>query len=88
MHRASSNEETHMFQGLDAQRLVALFLAGLALFNFPLLALWEHDTDVFGLPLFPLALFVIWALLIAGLAWVMERSAWREKWASAAERND
>ena len=77
-----------MFQGLDAQRLVALFLAGLALFNFPLLALWEHDTDVFGLPLFPLALFVIWALLIAGLAWVMERSAWREKWASAAERND
>lgn len=77
-----------MFQGLDAQRLVALFLAGLALFNFPLLALWEHDTEVFGLPLFPLALFVIWALLIAGLAWVMERSAWREKRASAAERND
>ncbi|HEX5738628.1 MAG TPA: hypothetical protein VFY22_08965 [Hydrogenophaga sp.] len=77
-----------MFQGLDAQRLVALFLAGWALFNFPLLALWEHDTVVFGLPLFPLALFVVWALLIAVLAWVMEHSAWREKRATAAALGD
>lgn len=62
-----------MFQGLDAQRLVALFFAGLGLFSFPLLALWDHDVLVMGLPLFPLALFVIWALLIGALAWVMER---------------
>jgi hypothetical protein len=62
-----------MFQGLAAQRLVALFFAGWAMFNFPLLALWDHETEVFGLPLFPLALFVIWALLIAALAWVAER---------------
>ncbi len=61
-----------MFQGLAAQRLVALFFAGWALFNFPLLALWDHDARVFGLPLFPLALFVVWALLIAALAWVVE----------------
>jgi hypothetical protein len=64
-----------MFQGLDAQRLVALFVAGLLLFNFPLLALWDHDARVFGVPLFPAALFLIWALLIAALAWVVERSA-------------
>jgi len=64
-----------MFQGLSAQRLVALFIAGWTLFNFPLLALWDHDTRVFGLPLFPLALFVVWALLIAALAWVVERDA-------------
>ena len=63
-----------MFQGLDAQRLVALFVAGLLLFNFPLLALWDHDARVFGLPLFPAALFLIWALLIAALAWVVERT--------------
>jgi len=63
-----------MFQGLDAQRLVALFAAGLLLFNFPLLALWDHDARVFGLPLFPAALFLIWALLIAALAWVVERT--------------
>jgi len=64
-----------MFQGLDAQRLVALFFAGWVVFNFPLLALWDHDVLVWGLPLFPLALFVLWALLIAALAWVLERGA-------------
>ena len=63
-----------MLQELDAQRLVALFVAGLALFNFPLLALWNHDVRVFGLPLFPLAMFLIWALLIAAVAWIVERS--------------
>ena len=63
-----------MLQELDAQRLVALFVAGLALFNFPLLALWDHDVRVFGLPLFPLAMFLIWALLIAAVAWIVERS--------------
>ncbi|MCV0440165.1 MAG: hypothetical protein K5880_16320 [Hydrogenophaga sp.] len=62
-----------MFQGLAAQRLVALFFAGWALFNFPLLALWDHDVTLWGLPLFPLALFVVWAALIAALAWVAER---------------
>lgn len=64
-----------MFQGLDAQRLVALFFAGWALLNFPLLALWDHDTLIWGLPLFPLALFGIWAWLIAVLAWVVEGRA-------------
>jgi hypothetical protein len=62
-----------MFQGLDAQRLVALFFAGWVVFNFPLLALWDHDVLLWGMPLFPLALFLLWALLIAALAWVMER---------------
>ena len=64
-----------MFQGLDAQRLVALFFAGWALLNFPLLALWDHDALIWGLPLFPLALFGIWVWLIAVLAWVVDGRA-------------
>ena len=48
-----------MLEGLRSQRLLALFCAGLALFNFPLLALWDRDALVFGLPLFPTALFVL-----------------------------
>jgi hypothetical protein len=55
------------------QRLAGLFVLGLLLFNFPLLALWDRDATVWGLPLFPAALFVIWALLIAALAALMER---------------
>ena len=58
---------------LVTQRLLALFAAGLLLLNFPLLALWDHPATVFGLPLLPLALFGIWAVLIAVLAWLLER---------------
>lgn len=54
-------------------RLVGLFALALALFNFPLLALWDRDTTLWGVPLFPAALFIVWALLIAALAWLMER---------------
>lgn len=62
-----------MFEGLFAQRLVALFLAGWLLFNFPLLGIWDPDATVLGVPLFPAALFAIWLALIAMLAWWMER---------------
>lgn len=55
------------------QRLVALFIAGLLLLNVPLLALWDHPATVWGLPLLPAALFAVWALLIALLAWLLER---------------
>ena len=63
-----------MRSGLLQQRLVGLFTLALLLFNFPLLALWDRDAVVLGLPLFPLALFTVWALLIAALAWLMERA--------------
>lgn len=57
---------------LLSQRLVALFALALLLFNFPLLALWDHGLRLFGLPLFPTALFLIWGGLIGALAWLME----------------
>ncbi|WP_298234088.1 hypothetical protein [uncultured Azohydromonas sp.] len=56
------------------QRLLGLFALALLLLNFPLLALWDRDVLVLGLPLFPAALFLLWALLIALLAWLMERT--------------
>lgn len=62
-----------MFDNLTAQRLVAVFMAGWLLFSFPLLALWDREATVFGVPLFPAALFGSWALVIALAAWVVER---------------
>ena len=62
-----------MFKGLAAQRLLALFAGGWLLFNFPLLGLWDQDATLLGIPLLPAALFISWALLIALLAWQMER---------------
>lgn len=62
-----------MAKGLMSQRLVALFGCGWVLLNFPLLGLWDVDTTVLGVPLLPAALMVLWALLIAAVAWLMER---------------
>ena len=62
-----------MFNGLEAQRLVAAYFAGWAVLGWPLLALWDHDATLAGLPLLPLMLFVAWAGLIALVAWVLER---------------
>ena len=50
---------------LLGQRLVALFVAGLLLFDFPLLGLWQGSAW---------AVFAAWALLIGALAWLLERS--------------
>lgn len=61
-----------MSERLRHPRLVALFAAGWALLNFPLLALWDRPASVFGIPLLPLALFGGWALLIALAAWIAE----------------
>lgn len=64
-----------MLRGQRSQRLLALCAAGAMAFNFPLLALWDRDAYVLGVPLFPAALFVIWALLIALLALIVEGGA-------------
>jgi len=56
-----------------AQRLAALFAAGWLVLNFPLLGLWDREATVFGLPLFPSALFALWLGLIVVLALWMEQ---------------
>ena len=56
------------------QRLVALFLLGLLLFNYPLLALFNRAAEAFGIPLVYAYIFCAWALVIGLLALVVERS--------------
>jgi hypothetical protein len=53
---------------------LALFGAGLVLFNFPMLIVWDRPVTVLGLPLLPVALFAVWAGLIGLLAWASERT--------------
>jgi len=55
-------------------RFIALCMLGLVLFNFPVLALFNVDATVLGVPLLYAYLFGAWALLIALLAYVMERT--------------
>ena len=55
------------------QRLVALFVLGLLLLNYPLINLFAGSAQVFGVPLLYAYVFAVWALLIALVAIVVEK---------------
>lgn len=57
---------------VKGQRLVALFLLGCLLFNYPLLKLFAREGEVFGIPLLYVYVFSVWALLIGLMALVVE----------------
>jgi len=59
-------------QNAKGQRLVAAFLLGNLLFNYPLLALFNRADAVFGIPILYLYVFGAWALLIVLLAYLIE----------------
>ena len=46
------------------KRLVALFLLGCLLLNFPIISLFNLEILIFGLPLLYVYIFVIWCLII------------------------
>jgi hypothetical protein len=55
-------------------RFLAIAVLGVVLLNYPLLSLFDRDGIVWGLPVLHLYVFGVWALLIALLAVVAERS--------------
>jgi len=55
------------------QRLAALFLLGLLLFNYPLLAVFNVPGTVLGVPILYAYFFLAWAALVALMALVIER---------------
>ena len=58
---------------LAGDRLIAAFLAGCALFNYPLLSLFDRPDEVFGIPLVYAYIFAAWAVVIGLMAWAVER---------------
>lgn len=57
------------------KRLIAIFLLGLVLLNFPLLAVVDASGRLLGLPAMFVYLFGAWGALILCLAWIVERRA-------------
>lgn len=51
--------------GIVRARFVALFLLGIVAFNPPILAIFDSDRLVLGVPLTYLYIFIAWAALIA-----------------------
>ena len=58
---------------IRGKRLIAAFLLGLVLFNFPALAITDSAARLMGLPALFLYPFLAWGLLIALLALLIER---------------
>ena len=54
------------------QRLIALFIFGCLLFNYPVLSLFNVPAEVFGVPLLYAYIFAAWALLVGLMALVVE----------------
>jgi hypothetical protein len=61
--------------GRTRELLVALFLLGVLLFTPPLLLIFNNATRILGIPLLYLYLFAVWAVLIALVAFAVERAA-------------
>jgi len=57
---------------IKAQRLVALCMLGVVLFNYPMLAVFNVAATVFGIPVLYAYIFTAWSLLTAGMAYVVE----------------
>jgi len=58
---------------LTGPRLVAVFLLGSVLLNYPILAIFTRPEEVWGIPLLYGYVFGAWVLLIGLTAWVVER---------------
>ena len=54
------------------QRLIALFIFGCLLFNYPVLSLFNVAREIFGVPVLYAYIFAAWALLVGLMAFVVE----------------
>ena len=58
---------------LTGQRLVALFLLGWVLLNYPTLSMFDVERVWLGVFVIYLYVFGLWAAVIALMAWIIER---------------
>ena len=54
------------------QRLIAVFILGCLLFNYPVLSLFNVAGEAFGVPVLYAYLFAAWALLVVLMALAVE----------------
>jgi len=55
------------------ERLIALFIFGCLLFNYPVLSLFNVAAVAFGVPVLYAYIFAAWALLVGLMALVVEK---------------
>ncbi|MEP7158434.1 MAG: hypothetical protein ABI797_03330 [Chloroflexota bacterium] len=63
-----------MRKGHKSERLAALALLGLLLFDYPLLSLFSSEGRLLGIPVLYAYLFAAWTTVIALIALIVRRS--------------
>ena len=71
-HILVARKGENMKTNLKRQRLIAVFLLGCLLLNYPLLSLFGSGGSVFGIPVLFAYIFGAWLLLIVVMAVVVE----------------
>lgn len=66
-------EEIMSRSGITGQRLVAVFLLGCVLLNYPILFLFNRPGSILGIPLLYVYIFGVWIFLIGLMAYLIER---------------
>ena len=61
-----------MKPSIKGQRLIAAFLFGCLVFNYPILALFNQGGTLYGIPLLFIYVFGIWLLLIVVMMIIVE----------------
>lgn len=64
-----------MHTGLATQRLVAVFLVAVLMFNYPIVSLFDRPGPLAGLPMLYVTIFVLWGAVIVAMAWIVERGS-------------
>ena len=61
-----------MSDSLHSARMIAIAALAILLLNYPVLALFDVDVQVLGVPLLWAYLFIAWVVVIAVVAWVVK----------------
>ena len=61
-----------MKPSIKGQRLIAAFLFGCLVFNYPILAVFNQDGTLYGIPLLFIYIFGVWLLLIVVMMIIVE----------------
>ena len=60
-------------KSITRQRLAAIFLLGCVLLNYPVISLFNRPAEILDVPLLYIYIFAAWAVLIALMAYVIEK---------------
>jgi len=74
--------------GATGERSIVTFLFAVLAFSPPVLSIFSAEVFVFGVPLLFLYLFVVWAAIVALVAWIADFGGGGAAARAAARRQD